>query len=257
MTAAQLRANGLNPEAPLPAKYDVHSAGKERLQRKHELMKWWSNAPGYQGLDKNVSVATDAEIDYLEDVEKKKQLAEFDEYVAKLIDPKKPGNMQWLMNVYPEFVQRRIAQIHADHKYALDNTMIEAWGINTFEDLFMKFMIDNRKLDGPMLMRREVGQRTFRPGWMSIFRDADKRVGADMTAYPYQQDNYRRPGVRIDADGQARITTDAGEPGDPMLAMMMNEGQTGLNAFRSRQLETTGFPGRNNPRDIMYSQAAR
>ena len=192
-----LRDAGLNPDEPLPARYDAPSAAKERLQRRHEILRWYNNASGEFGnLQKNMNVGTDEEIALLESAEERKQLAEFDEYVAKLIDPKKPGNLQWLMNIYPEYVHRRIAQIHADHKYALDNTMIEAWGVNTFEDLFMKFMIDNKRLDGPSLGRRKpTSYDAYKPGWLSVFRDANKRAGAaDNYAVPFSRDFFRMSG---------------------------------------------------------------
>jgi hypothetical protein len=114
--------------------------------------------------------------------------------------------------------------------------MIEAWGINTFEDLFMKFMIDNKKLDGPMLARRRVESRTYRPGWLSIFRDADRRVGADMTAYPYMTDRFRN-------DGGA-------QPSNTNLQYLQNFGNTAENAFRSQ------VPRPLQPPDVAIAEAA-
>ena len=189
-----LRRLGLNPQEALPARYDMPTQAKEDLQRRHEIIKTYAAMPNMDKVNPTFTIGTDAEVAALASAEERKQLAEFDAYVAKLIDPKKPGNLQWLMNIYPEYVTRRIAQIHADHKYALDNTMIEAWGVNTFDDLFMKFMIDNQKLGGPMLAQRTDPSpgATFQPGMLSIFRDADKRAGAgDMDAAPYARDMFR------------------------------------------------------------------
>jgi hypothetical protein len=52
------------------------------------------------------------------------------------------------MEVYPEYVNRRLQQAHADYEYALRNQMIDSWGINTFDDLYFKYMVDQGKLQG-------------------------------------------------------------------------------------------------------------
>ena len=53
-----------------------------------------------------------------------------------------------------------------------------------------------------MLTRRAPQARTYEPGWLSVFRDYDKRVGADMKAWPYQVDNLRRPDGSLRSPGQ-------------------------------------------------------
>ena len=50
--------------------------------------------------------------------------------------------MKFLMEVYPEYVNRRLQQAHADYEYALRNQMIDSWGINTFDDLYFKYMVE-------------------------------------------------------------------------------------------------------------------
>ena len=58
------------------------------------------------------------------------------------MDPRKPGNLKWLMEVYPDYVSRRIGQVHTDYEFALRNQMIDSWGINTFDDLHFKYLVD-------------------------------------------------------------------------------------------------------------------
>jgi hypothetical protein len=52
-----------------------------------------------------------------------------------MIDPRQPGNLKWLMEIYPQFVDRRIKQVHTDYEFALRNQLIDSWGVNTFDDL--------------------------------------------------------------------------------------------------------------------------
>ena len=86
------------------------------------------------------------------------ELADFDRYVNSLIDVRKPGNLKWLMEIYPDFVNRRIQQVHTDYEYALRGQMIDSWGINTFDDLHFKYLQDQGKINGPFL------QNTVKPG---------------------------------------------------------------------------------------------
>ena len=42
-----------------------------------------------------------------------RRVLEFEDYVLRLVDPyHRPGNMEWLQNVYPQLVRRRIMQQH-------------------------------------------------------------------------------------------------------------------------------------------------
>ena len=76
--------------------------------------------------------------------------------------------MKWLMEVYPDYVSRRLQQAHTDYEYALRNQMIDSWGINTFDDLHFKYLVDQGKLSGPALTagRARVDDR-YSPGWLS------------------------------------------------------------------------------------------
>ena len=55
------------------------------------------------------------EVDYLQTMQRQAELADFDRYINTLVDVRKPGNLKWLMEVYPEFVHRSVAQVHDDY----------------------------------------------------------------------------------------------------------------------------------------------
>ena len=155
-----------NYQGGLPVKYDVPSYQKERFQARAEVRKaagLESTGPGTQRTDP----IHDEEVDYLMAMKEKTELARFDTYVNTLIDPRKPGNLKWLMEIYPQYVDRRIQQVHTDYEFALRNQMIDSWGINTFDDLHFKYMVDQGKLDGPRLAKHADLQDAYAPGLLS------------------------------------------------------------------------------------------
>ena len=94
---------------------------------------------------------TEQEVEYLKTMEEQAELADFDRYVQTLINPRKPGNMKFLMEIYPQFVERRIQQAHTDYSYAIRKQMIDQWGVNTFDDLHFLYLMDQGKVGGPAL----------------------------------------------------------------------------------------------------------
>ena len=124
---------------------------------------------------------TDEEVDYLQTMKDQAELADFDRYVNSLIDPRKPGNLKWLMEIYPDFVNRRIQQVHTDYEYALRGQMIDSWGINTFDDLHFKYLQDQGKISGPYLQTDVTPGAGYSAGILS----------------PYAFQSIRRQGVRL------------------------------------------------------------
>ena len=135
-----------NDQPALPVKYSVPTAAKERFQAKQEIIKA-AGAASTPSAPRPAPIGED-EVDYLMAMKDQAELADFDRYVNSLIDPRKPGNLKWLMEIYPKFVERRISQVHTDYEYALRNQMIDSWGINTFDDLHFKYLVDQGELVG-------------------------------------------------------------------------------------------------------------
>jgi len=128
------------------------------------------------------------------------EVADFDVYVNSLINPRKPGELQWLMSVYPDFVQRRIEQVHQDYEFALRNQMIDMWGINTKDDLMFKSLVDQKKVDGPRLGRHVALSDTYASGALSPFVgnfNGDSKKEAELYA-PFSS---ARVGAKPNADG--------------------------------------------------------
>ena len=142
-----------NFDASQPVKYDVPSEYKENFQNKAALRKAIESETD-QPVQRVDMVGQD-EVDYLAAMKSQGELADFDRYVNSMIDPRQPGNLKWLMEIYPQFVDRRIRQVHTDYEFALRNQLIDSWGVNTFDDLHFKYLVDQGKIDGPSLKRED------------------------------------------------------------------------------------------------------
>lgn len=129
-----------------PVKYTVPTEEKEDLDRRAVVSK-------AGGVTRTLPI--DKELGYMKYMQDMADLAKFDNYVEALVDPKQPGSADFLFKVYPEYVNRRMQQAHTDYEFALRNQMIDMWGINTFDDLYFKYMVDQKKISGPKLTRSD------------------------------------------------------------------------------------------------------
>jgi len=153
--------------APAPVKYNVPGPQEQYMQNREEIRK--TAGSGLTTGVMRTDPITDQEVSYLQKMKNQAEVADFDVYVNSLINPRKPGELQWLMSVYPDFVQRRIEQVHQDYEFALRNQMIDMWGINTKDDLMFKYLVDQKKVDGPRLGRHKPLSDTYAAGALSPF----------------------------------------------------------------------------------------
>jgi hypothetical protein len=183
-------------QAPAPVKYYVPGPEDQYLQNREAIRK----AAGSKGVAvTRVDPITDREVALLQQKKDQAEVADFDRYVNSLINPRKPGELQWLMSVYPEFVQRRIEQVHQDYEFAVRNQMIDMWGINTKDDLMFKYLVDQKKVDGPRLGRHKPIDDQYAPGLLSPYRWAfnGDSTGPDLFA-PFSS---AQDGAKPGADG--------------------------------------------------------
>lgn len=150
-----------NYRGMLPAKYDIPTDAKDFMDAKQSLRE---AVPKTDNGVVRTDPITDYEVEYVRTMKRQAELADFDRYINKLIDPRKPGNLKWLMEVYPEFVHRRIAQVHDDYDFAIRNQMIDSWGINTLDDLHFKYLVDQGKISGGTLNRRKAMDEQYKVG---------------------------------------------------------------------------------------------
>jgi len=134
----------------MPVQYGGPSEEKENMDRLNKLIE---NAPPGAGGAQRYAPIGDKEVNFLKYMEDMAELAKFDNYVEGFVDPRQPGSAEFLFKVYPEYINRRMQQAHTDYEFALRNQMIDMWGINTFDDLYFKYLVDQGRIDGPTLKR--------------------------------------------------------------------------------------------------------
>ena len=155
-----------NLDATQPVKYDVPSEYKENFQNKAAI-RAAIQAETKQAVVRVDNIGDD-EVAYLSAMKSQGELADFDRYVNSMIDPRQPGNLKWLMEIYPQFVDRRIKQVHTDYEFALRNQLIDSWGVNTFDDLHFKYLVDQGKIEGPELRRENFAlDDSYADGFLS------------------------------------------------------------------------------------------
>jgi len=187
-----------------PAKYSVPNEMKERMVARAAIR----NAAAEEGSSAvpRPDPIQDMEVDYLQTMQKQADLADFDRYINTLVDVRKPGNLKWLMEVYPEFVHRRVAQVHDDYDFAIRKQMIDNWGVNTFDDLHFLYLCDQGKLDGPSLSRRVPKDSSYQTGWLSPFQFHQKHKPGVQLPFASASSG-QRPGQRTDW-----TQSDSGQP---------------------------------------------
>lgn len=158
-----------NMYEPYPVKYTAPSGAAERIKDRVELRKAAGNPAATGARTQIVDNISEDEVNYLGIMKRQAELADFDRYVNSLIDVRQPGNLKWLMEVYPDFVGRRLEQVRSDYDYAVRNQMIDSWGINTFDDLHFKYLVDQGKIDGPRLGRQLDLRDQYTPGLLSPY----------------------------------------------------------------------------------------
>ena len=154
----------------MPVKYSVPSAQKENLATREIVRNAIreSEAGNRSGVVRTDPI-TDEEVAYVKHMKDQAEVADLDRYVNTFFDPRKPGNMPKLMEIYPEFVNRRIQQTKTDYEYALRSQMIDQWGVNTFDDLLFLYWRDQGKISGPNLTRQESIDHQYTAGYLSPF----------------------------------------------------------------------------------------
>lgn len=148
-----------------PAKYAIPTEMKDNLVARQAIRNAVA-ANGSPNVPRPDPIG-DEEVEYLKSMQKQGELADFDRYINTLVDVKKPGNLKWLMEIYPEFVHRRVAQVHDDYDFAIRKQMISQWGINTFDDLHFLYLCDQGRIEGPELSRRVAKDLQYSSGWLA------------------------------------------------------------------------------------------
>lgn len=152
-----------------PAKVAVPTPQKERLMARAAVRDAARNEVGAGAAVPRTDPISEEEVDYVMAMKDQAELADFDRWVSKLVNPRAPGELAWLRSVYPEYQQRRLSQAHADYQFAIRSQMIDQWGCQSFDDLVFLYMRDQGKIKGPQLTNLVEAGNAYQPGFLNIF----------------------------------------------------------------------------------------
>ena len=107
--------NNYNLAPAPPVKYTQDSAAKEHFRDKETIIQGINASEGEEKVQRVVNVG-EAEVELMREARRTAELANFDRYVYSLCDPRQPGSLKWLNEVYPEFVARRVQQVQTDYE---------------------------------------------------------------------------------------------------------------------------------------------
>lgn len=227
------------------AKYAIPTQQKEYIKARQAVR----FAAGQENLGNNDAVQrtdpiTDEEVNFVMQMKDQAELADFDRWVGTLYNPRQPGELAWLRKLYPEFVTRRVAQAHADYQFAIKNQMIDQWGINHFDDLVFKYMVDQGKLKGPTLTNVVPAGNAYTAGYLSPWGASwiDQRQKGKGLRLPYATSKW---GAHPTDPDEWTLRDRTGEAG-AILGDVTN--RANLPAFANSVInEPAGYPGSVDP----------
>lgn len=237
----------------MPVKYSVPTAQKENLATRELVRKAIRDSEAGQksGVVRTDPI-TDEEVQYVKYMKDQAEVADLDRYVNTFFDLRKPGNMPKLMEIYPQFIERRIQQIKTDYEYAIRSQMIDQWGVNTFDDLLFLYWRDQGKIKGPRLTTQNSVDHRYTAGYLSPFywgldtrnpnglrlpyatakygkRPGDTDADADKWILPDDIDQPLTAQRNVEAYAKALYDTDASAPGGAGSAQRYDPGRARLN----------------------------
>lgn len=214
-----------------PRKYAVPTAQKERhvaRQAIREAAK--GNRP---------DPITDEEVDMLQTAKDQIETAKFDKWFSTKYDPLRPGGFPEIMNLNPEFVTSRVQQAATDYEFAMRKEMIDTWGPQSMDDLYLMYMLDQGQIKGPTLYRGPSNAGTYKAGMLSPYKFMPRY--ADKMGIPGRASSIR--GATVDSDRMTYKTDGALEEGSGLTSIAANMYQTG---GQMRTNGEDGAPGRLN-----------
>lgn len=170
VTPAGSRVNSAYQD--IGAQYAVPTKEKELYAFKEKLI---------EGDSANNAAARwtrgDRDVEVRYDMWKRGQVYDKDRFAMSFVDMREPGNAQWMSTIYPEFMDRRMAEINRKHKILADLERIKAFGVNTRDDFDLVYNIRAGRIG---MNANNVSARGYQPGWFA--KDGRNTTAADMNS---------------------------------------------------------------------------
>lgn len=141
------------------AQYAVPTKEKELYAFKERLIK--------DDTDNNAAAhwtRGDRDVEVRYDMWKRGQVYDKDRFAMSFVDMREPGNAQWMSTIYPEFMDRRMAEINRKHKILADLERIKAFGVNTRDDFDLVYNIRAGRV---AMNAQNVANNGYTPGWFA------------------------------------------------------------------------------------------
>lgn len=226
----------------LPGVYARPTAARERFLMKQELKNNDDYAP--KG-DNQIQTwqSTEADIDVMMDLEQARRTFEYHTWIESLLDIKQPGNLRWIQENAPDFLQYKMNALNTALELIKREATIDALGIQSEEDLrfvFMKSM--NMLRDGRSMENNRYVKGFFNPGY-----NVPKQAGPftkPFSGFPevLNADQRKTMGPWRAANSESYNTEWGKNPGGAMST-------TGARAFLPNT--TTGDQGRSSAKGLL------
>ena len=202
---------------PLPAEYASGPRDdREAFVFKRQLM----NDPGLNNAEGKARVnytIDNNDVKVIKDLDEQRKLYEYHRWIDHHIDPRKPGNLNWLMEVEPDYIKMKMKALNTKMRLLEKRIRLEAFGVQDTEDMRMKFLIDNNML-----------------------QDGRAATNANRYVHGFFGPTYQKPGRPSNFTRMLRDATSFGAPArlydrpstEPnILGMGQNRGYTRANNF--------------------------
>lgn len=156
-----------------PRKYQVPTAAKERHMARQAIR---VEAGKHQVV--RPDPITDEEVEMLQSMQDQQETARFDQWFTAKYDPLRPGGFAECMKMYPEYVRARVQQAQTDYEVTMRKELIDTWGPQSPDDLYLMYMFDQGVIKAPKLVRpHETGSGNYTHSVLSPYKYLHDKQG--------------------------------------------------------------------------------
>lgn len=130
---------------PLPAEYESNIQGHEDYLTKRQMMsnRDLNQAAGSGIINYNID---QNDVNVHKEMEKVRRQYEYHKYLDQHIDPRKPGHLQWLMEIEPDYIKQKLKALNSSMRLMEKKIRLKAFGVQSTEDMRLKYLLDNKML---------------------------------------------------------------------------------------------------------------
>lgn len=160
-------ANGGDARQMIPGIYAYPDAKRERFLMKQQLKETKALAPPKDSGQTLTWTPDKEDVDVMMDLEQARRTFEYHRWIESLMDIRLPGNLRWLQENAPDFLQYKMNALNTALKMFEQEAKIKMLGIQSEEDLQYAFMKSNDMLrDGRTMDNKNRYVRGFfNPGY--------------------------------------------------------------------------------------------